>query len=164
MLPTKSTPMSKKFLRLFSRIWPIANRITLGGLLILINSGRVAAQDNRVYTPISLPPSNEVADALTDRDIPLGDGGFARDYAIQLASGEQVVIELTSDNFDTVVTLLSKEGKTVGKNDDGPDGSSNSLLFARIKKTGSYTVRVQGFSDTSGGKFFLKVSRLKAVP
>ncbi len=160
--------MPKNFLRLFPRLfprlWPIAHKITLGGLLIFVNSGRVAAQDNRVYTPLPLPPSNEVADALTDRDIPLGDGGFARDYAIQLVSGEQVVIELTSDNFDTVLTLLSKEGKTVGKNDDGPDGSSNSLLFARIKKTGPYTVRVQGFSDTSGGKFFLKVSRLKAVP
>jgi Bacterial pre-peptidase C-terminal domain len=160
--------MPKNFLRLFPRVWPIthriAHRIILGGFLILINSGRVAAQENKVYTPLTLPPSNEVADALTDRDIPLGDGGFARDYAIQLASGEQVVIELTSDNFDTVLTLLTKEGKTVGKNDDGPDGSSNSLLFARIKKTGPYTVRVQGFSDTSGGKFFLKVSRLKAMP
>jgi hypothetical protein len=144
----------------FPILWPIA----ISGFLLFINSGRVAAQDNRVYTPLTLPPSNEVADALTDRDIPLGDGGFARDYALYLTSGEQVVVELTSDNFDTVLTLLTKEGKTVGKNDDGPDGSSNSLLFARIKKTGSYTVRVQGFSDTSGGKFLLKVSRLKAVP
>ncbi len=144
----------------FPILWPIA----LSGFLLFINSGRVAAQDNRVYTPLSLPPNNEVADALTDRDIPLGDGGFARDYALYLTSGEQVVLELTSDNFDTVLTLLTKEGKTVGKNDDGPDGSSNSLLFARIKKTGPYTVRVQGFSDTSGGKFLLKVSRLKAVP
>jgi hypothetical protein len=152
--------MPKNFPRLFLRLWPIA----LSGFLLFSTSGRVVAQDNKVYSPIPLPPSNEVADTLTDRDIPLGDGGFARDYAIQLASGEQVVIELTSDNFDTVVTLLSKEGKTLGKNDDGPDGSSNSLLFARIKKTGSYTVRVQGFSETSGGKFLLKVSRLKAVP
>jgi hypothetical protein len=144
----------------FPILWPIA----MSGFLLFINSGRVAAQDNRVYTPLTLPPNNEVADALTDRDIPLGDGGFARDYALYLTSGEQVVLELTSDNFDTVLTLLTKEGKTVGKNDDGPDGSSNSLLFARIKKTGPYTVRVQGFSDTSGGKFLLKVSRLKAVP
>jgi hypothetical protein len=144
----------------FRGLWPI----TLLGFLILGNAGKVAAQENRVYTPLPLPPSNEVTDTLTDRDIPLGDGGFARDYAIQLTSGEQLAIELTSDNFDTVLTLLSKEGKTIGKNDDGPDGSSNSLLFARIKKTGMYTVRVQGFSETSGGKFILKVSRLRAIP
>jgi hypothetical protein len=146
------------------KLSPKAWLIAISGFLLLVNAGRVAAQDNRVYTPLPLPPTNEVADALTDRDIPLGDGGFARDYAIQLTNGEQLVIELTSDNFDTVVTLLTKEGKTIGKNDDGPDGSSNSLLFARIKKAGPYTVRVQGFSDSSGGKFFLKVSRLKTVP
>jgi hypothetical protein len=136
--------------------------IPLLALLILLeNSGQVAAQDNRVYNPLSLPPSNEVFDALTDRDIPLGDGGFARDYAIQLIAGDQISIELISDNFDTVVVLLTKEGKTVGKNDDGPDGSSNSLLFTRVKKTGQYLIRVQGFSETSGGKFNLKITRLK---
>jgi hypothetical protein len=132
-------------------------------LILLGNSGQVAAQNNRVYSPLVLPPNNEVYDVLTDRDIPLGDGGFARDYAIQLTVGEQLSIELTSDNFDTVVVLLTKEGKTVGKNDDGPDGSSNSLLFTKVKKTGQYLIRVQGFSETSGGKFSLKVTRLRAV-
>jgi hypothetical protein len=95
---------------------------------------------------------------------PPGDGGFARDYALQLNAGDQIAIEVTSDNFDTVVLLLTKDGKTLGKNDDGPDGTSNSLLFSRIKKTGTYTIRVQGFSDTSGGKFTLKVSKLAPQP
>jgi hypothetical protein len=147
-----------------SRIFPGVLSIPLMAVLILLgNSGQVAAQDNRVYNPLTLPPSNEVFDTLTDRDIPLGDGGFARDYTILLTAGEQLSIELTSDNFDTVVVLLTKEGKTVGKNDDGPDGSSNSLLFTKVKKTGQYLIRVQGFSETSGGKFSLKVTRLRAV-
>jgi hypothetical protein len=68
----------------------------------------------------------------------------------------------SSDNFDTVLLLLTKEGKTIAKNDDGPDGTSNSLLFSRIKKSGTYIIRVQGFGDTSGGKFALKASRLVA--
>jgi hypothetical protein len=140
------------------------------GLLPLLASGLmwggdpVVAQANKVYTPLSLPPSNEVQDALTAQDIPLGDGGFARDYSIQLSAGDQIAIDLSSDNFDTVVLLLTKDGKTVGKNDDGPDGSSNSLLFSRIKKSDTYTIRVQGFSETSGGKFSLKVSRLTPKP
>jgi hypothetical protein len=117
-----------------------------------------------VYTPLPLSVSNDVQGTLSDRDIPLGDGGFARDYAIQLSAGDQVSIDLISDNFDPIVALLSKEGKTVGKNDDGPDGTSNSLLFARIKKTGTYTIRVQGFSETSGGDFVLRVNRLKSTP
>jgi Bacterial pre-peptidase C-terminal domain len=115
-----------------------------------------------VYAPISIPAGGEVKDTLSDRDIPTGDGGFARDYSIQLKAGDQIAIELTSETFDAVVTLLNSEGKTIGKNDDGPDGSSNSLLFTRIKDTGNYVIRVQGFGETSSGAFKLKVSKLKA--
>jgi hypothetical protein len=114
-----------------------------------------------VYAPISLPLGGEVRDTLSERDIPTGDGGFARDYAIQLKAGDQIAIDLTSETFDSVVILLNSEGKTVGKNDDGPDGTSNSLLFTRIKDTGNYVIRVQGFGETSSGEFKLKVSRLK---
>jgi Bacterial pre-peptidase C-terminal domain len=114
-----------------------------------------------IYTPIQLPQNGEVKDILSDRDIPTGDGGFARDYAIRLTTGDQIAIDLTSEAFDTVVILLNAEGKTVGKNDDGPDGTSNSLLFTRIKESGTYVIRVQGFGETSSGEFKLKVSKLK---
>ena len=115
-----------------------------------------------VYTPIQLPLNGEVRDTLSDRDIPTGDGGFARDYAIQLTAGDQIAIDLSSESFDTVVILLNSEGKNIGKNDDGPDGTSNSLLFIRIKDTGTYVIRVQGFGETSSGEFKLKVSKLKS--
>jgi Bacterial pre-peptidase C-terminal domain len=115
-----------------------------------------------VYTPIALPSAGEVKDTLSDRDIPTGDGGFARDYAVQLTAGDQIAIDLISETFDTVVILLNSEGRTIGKNDDGPDGTSNSLLFMRIKDTGAYVIRVQGFGETSSGEFKLKVSKLKA--
>jgi Bacterial pre-peptidase C-terminal domain len=114
-----------------------------------------------VYVPIQLPANGEVNDILSDRDIPTGDGGFARDYAIKLTAGDNIAIDLTSEVFDTVVILLNAEGKNVGKNDDGADGSSNSLLFTRIKNSGNYIIRVQGFGETSSGEFKLKVSRLK---
>ncbi len=115
-----------------------------------------------VYTPIQLPLDREVEDTLSERDIPTGDGGFARDYLIKLAAGDQLAIDLASEAFDTVIVLLNSEGKNVGKNDDGPDGTSNSLLFMRIKEAGSYVIRVQGFGETSSGKFKLKVSKLKS--
>ena len=115
-----------------------------------------------VYEPIQLPPNGEAKDILSDRDIPTGDGGFARDYSIRLIAGDQLAIDLTSEAFDTVVTLLNSDGKNVGKNDDGPDGTSNSLLFIRIKDSGKYTIRVQGFGETSSGEFKLKVSKLKS--
>ena len=114
-----------------------------------------------VYTPVKLLPNVEVKEKLSDRDIPTGDGGFARDYSIQLKAGDRIAIELSSESFDPIVILLNSEGKTIGKNDDGPDGTSNSLLFTKIKDSGNYVIRVQGFGETSSGEFKLKVSKLQ---
>ncbi len=102
-----------------------------------------ATVTSRVYEPIPLPISQPIADTLSPGDIPLGQGGFARDYKVSLTVGDQAVIELKSERFDTFVSLLASDGSTVGENDDGPDGTTNSLLVVSIFKTGIYTVRVR---------------------
>jgi hypothetical protein len=122
-----------------------------------------AAAIAQVYSPIPLQQNREITDTLSDKDIPTGFGGFARDYTIFLESGDQVAIDVISDEFDTLVTLMNKDGTTVGENDDGPDGTTNSLLFARITESGMYTVRVRSYAGQGTGTFRLKVARLRAV-
>jgi hypothetical protein len=131
-------------------------------LAVGINVSRANAQE-RIYKPIPLTPGTTVTDRLTEKDIPTGQGGFARDYILQLKEGSQLAIDLTSDNFDTIVTLLSGDGATVSENDDGPDGSTNSLLFTRITKTGTYYIRVRAFGEVAGGNYKLKVTLLQPV-
>jgi hypothetical protein len=131
-------------------------------LTVSLTTAAARAQ-NQLYNPLPIPPTGEVSDTLTEKDIPTGQGGFARDYAINLKAGEQVAIDLSSESFDTVVTLLAADGSTVGENDDGPDGTTNSLLFTRITETGRYTIRVRAFGETSGGAFRLKVTRLRPI-
>lgn len=116
----------------------------------------------KLYNPIDLSSQKEIADTLTERDIPTGEGGFARDYIVNLKAGDQVAIDLISEDFDTMVMLIAADGTTVAENDDGPDGSTNSLLFSRINENGQYIVRVRAFGETSGGKFNLKLTRLRA--
>ncbi len=118
----------------------------------------------KVYAPIPLTAGKEVVDRLSEADIPTGQGSFARDYVVTLQAGDQIAIDLSSDNFDTIVALMTKEGTTIGENDDGPDGTSNSLLFMRITKSGTYIVRVKAFGETAGGTFKLKLDRLRPVP
>lgn len=118
---------------------------------------------NRFYSPIPLKSGIEVQDTLTTQDIPMGQGSFARDYVVQLEQGDQVVIDLVSESFDTVVTLMAANGTTLGENDDGPDGGTNSLLFMRIIQSGEYIVRVRGFGQAKGGPFKLKLTRLAPV-
>ncbi|MEO1070562.1 MAG: PPC domain-containing protein, partial [Cyanobacteria bacterium J06638_6] len=122
-----------------------------------------ARAQTSVYSPISLPASRELNDVLSDRDIPTGSGGFARDYTVELEAGDQVAIDLVSDEFDTLVVLMNKDGVAVGENDDGPDGTTNSLLFARISESGTYTVRVRAYAGQGAGNFYLKVARLREV-
>ncbi|MGF1482267.1 MAG: PPC domain-containing protein [Cyanophyceae cyanobacterium] len=117
----------------------------------------------RLYHPIPLPSSYEVTDSLSEQDIPTGGGGFAKDYSVELEAGDQVAIDLVSDEFDTIVVLLADDGSTVAENDDGPDGTTNSLLFARITEAGEYTIRVRAFGETGGGNFSLKLTRLQPV-
>lgn len=116
---------------------------------------------SKIYDPPSITSEKAISDILTENDIPTGEGGFARDYHVQLEKGDQVAIDLTSDNFDSMVMLIAADGATVAENDDGPDGTTNSLLFSRITEAGKYIVRVRAFGETSGGKFTLKVTRLK---
>jgi hypothetical protein len=138
-------------------------------LLILANTvPSVNAQQpcantqDQLYNPIPLPANGEVSDKLSEKDIPMGQGGFARDYCVQLNAGDNIAIDLSSDSFDTIVTLM-RNGVTVVENDDGPDGTTNSLLFTRIKESGTYIVRVRAFGETTGGPFQLKVTRLKPI-
>jgi Bacterial pre-peptidase C-terminal domain len=131
--------------------------------LTLGMSALSASAQNAMYNPIRLPGSNEITDSLTDSDIPTGFGGFARDYVVTLEAGDQVVMDLTSDEFDTILTLIGPDGATVGENDDGPDGTTNSLLFARITAPGNYILRVRPYAGQGMGSFNLKVTRLRPI-
>ncbi|MDA0267993.1 MAG: PPC domain-containing protein [Cyanobacteria bacterium] len=135
--------------------------VPMAAMSLAMGSGlRASAQ---IYNPIPLPPSNEITDTLSDADIPTGFGGYARDYTVYLENGDQVAIDLISNEFDTLVTLLHPNGTTVSENDDGPDGTTNSLLFARMTESGVYTVRVRSYAGQGSGEFFLKVARLRPI-
>jgi hypothetical protein len=147
----------KPFLLRLSCVLPVA-AFTLGlGIMPAF------AQRSPLYNPIPLPSSNQVTDTLSNRDIPTGDGGYARDYVVSLEEGEQVVMDLVSDQFDTILTLIGPQGTTLGQNDDGPDGTTNSQLFLRIPSTGNYVVRVSPFGGQGAGDFTLQVTRLRPV-
>ena len=140
--------------------WTFVVGIVLGASIIPRASAGAQA---RLYNPHGISSEKEISDTLSEHDIPTGEGGFARDYYIQLQKGDQVAIDLTSDEFDTMIMLIADDGSTVAENDDAPDGTTNSLLFSRIVEDGKYIVRVRAFGETSGGKFNLKFTRLKPV-
>ena len=124
-----------------------------------LNAGKASAQ---LYNPSTLG-SEEISDTLSVSDIPTGFGGFAKDYVVNLEAGDQITIDAISNDFDTLVTLMDANGVTVSDNDDGPDGSTNSLLFARISEGGKYTIRVRSYAGEGSGPFTIKLARLRPI-
>lgn len=155
----KSTPTRLLFSSVLK--FPLAISATLFSLGI--GATAALAQSAPIYNPVQLPESDEITDTLTDKDIPTGFGGFARDYTITLESGDYLVVDLASDEFDTIITMLAPDGSTYGENDDGPDGTTNSMLFARISEGGEYILRVTPYAGQGSGEFNLKVTRLRPI-
>ncbi len=142
--------------------WKVS--LFVGTLFLLIaNSVTPTQAQSSLYSPLILPVNGTISDRLSAQDIPTGVGGFARDYQVNLEQGDQVSIDLKSENFDSVVLLIASDGTTVAENDDGPNGTTNSLLFTRITESGRYIIRVQAFGKTGGGEFTLKLTRLQPV-
>lgn len=137
--------------------------ILLEFALMAIGQILPAKAQEQLYKPVALPTNREISDTLSEKDIPTGEGGFARDYSVNLEEGDQVAIDLNSEDFDTMVLLIAADGSTLAENDDGPDGTTSSLLFARITEAGEYIVRVRAFGETGGGKFKLKITRLRPI-
>jgi hypothetical protein len=150
-----------KKIKNFVKIW--SSSLVIGATLFGLEvAAPLKVQAQAMYNPIVINSSQVINDVLSDKDIPTGQGGFARDYRITLKAGDQVAIDLLSDEFDTIVTLIGSDGMTFAENDDAPDGTTNSLLFIRIKEdqAGDYIIRVRSFGEAGSGSFSLKVSRL----
>ena len=150
----------------FQRVLIHITSITVWGLLgspLVLPPALAAEQpsEKSVYTPLPITLGQELSDTLSDRDIPT-QGGFARDYIVKLKAGDQIAVDLISEVFDPMVILMTKEGIPIAENDDGPDGTPNSLLFMRIVKSGTYIIRVRSFGETTGGAFKLMVTPLKS--
>ena len=120
-----------------------------------------ASAQTKMYEPVAIKENEPITDKLTAKDIPTGEGGFARDYFIYLEEGDQIAIDLSSDDFDSILLLIAEDGTTIAENDDSPDSTSNSLLFTRINNAGRYIVRVRAFGQAGSGNFKLKVTKLQ---
>ena len=116
-----------------------------------------------IYKPTAIASGVDVSDILTDKDIPTGQKGFARDYAINVQKDDRLEISVNSGAFDTVLSLLDSAGEVVAENDDAVGDNTNSLIFFKVRQSGNYIIRVSSFGGSSGGKFTLRVNRLQII-
>ena len=88
--------------------------------------------------------------ALEDGDSILEDDGSLYDsYSFSAAAGMNVVIEMTSENFDTYLHLIGP-GELHEQNDDFDAATgTNSKIVTTLESGGNYTVYANAFSAPS---------------
>lgn len=97
-----------------------------------------------------------VGDEVTEE---MGEDGFA-EWTFEGRAGERYVVDLSSEEFDTVLTFGRRiEGlfETLQENDDSGDGTTNSRLEVTLPGDGAYLIRVGGFGGSARGTYTLRV-------
>lgn len=88
-------------------------------------------------------------------------------FELQVGSSTLVSIAVVSDDFDTVLTVEDADGEQVALNDDGGDGTLNSLIGPLMLEGDSvYTVSVysyESYNDRSAeeGEFTLTIEEIE---
>lgn len=78
-----------------------------------------------------------------------------KEYSLPMEAGDVVAITMTSEDFDTVLTLLGPDGEEVAFNDDY-GGTLNSRIVYTATDSGDYTILSKSF-DGQGGDFNIEV-------
>jgi hypothetical protein len=110
-------------------------------------------------TPRALEPNAEISGTLNDSD-PQGDDDSYYDYwTYQGRQGERVRITLSSEAFDTYLTLGTLQNgsfQEIDSNDDAGEGT-NSMLEATLPSAGTFVIRVKALSGENEGPYTLKI-------
>lgn len=72
--------------------------------------------------------------------------------------GFSIRAEVTSEEFDTYLQLLSPGGELIDENDDADDGVRHSRIEAVLEEGGEYMVVVTTFGANEAGSYTVKVS------
>ncbi|MEM9954315.1 MAG: hypothetical protein AAF846_22080 [Chloroflexota bacterium] len=96
-----------------------------------------------------------VSVAFAQESIGVGDSvdgeadGDTVEYEIELEEGQVIVIDLESDDFDTLVRVLDEDGDELASDDDGGDGFNSRLEF-EAEDSATYTIVVDAFNEPDG--------------
>jgi hypothetical protein len=92
-----------------------------------------------------------------------GDLFYTDAWLIYGRIGQEVAAEVPNATFDSVLYLVSSDGKVVAFDDDGgPDG--NGRIRATLPSTGLYRLEVSAFGPLTGGAYVLRLQGCESPP
>jgi Caspase domain len=95
---------------------------------------------------------------LRPGDETLPEGEYADVYTLDGRSGEMLVLDLTSPDFDTYLVLIDPDGEQQD-NDDYEGDARRSMLGVELESDGQYRVLVTSYAANETGSYRLEISQ-----
>ncbi|MEM8806396.1 MAG: trypsin-like peptidase domain-containing protein [Cyanobacteria bacterium P01_G01_bin.38] len=138
-----------------------------GTYLILANSYAANEEGNYEIQLSSLGGAGQPSQAnrylleetgrLEPGDPQLRDGSFYDEFAFEGQAGQQVIISLTSSDFDTYLFLADEAGNQIAENDDLSGSSTNSEIVVTLPRQGLYRVVANAYDAQGQGSYRLSI-------
>ncbi len=93
--------------------------------------------------------NSTVNSVLQTTDCALTDGTFIDFYFFAGIAGQQVTVDLESDDFDTFLFLIDPDADPAETDDDGGDGTNSRLVFT-LGTSGEWSIGANNFAALTG--------------
>ncbi len=109
------------------------------------SSANIAGLAGEIYSG-SLESTDDVQDS----------GAYSDTYVFDASRGDEAIIDLRSESFDSMLMLISPSGAVI-TNDDYEGDTSRSLITETLDETGIYAVIVTSFYEQETGSYTLGI-------
>lgn len=116
--------------------------------------------------PISARPlsfGQSASDTLDQNDAVTNDGATVDAYAVRLTANQEIQLDLSSDDFDPKLELLTPGGAKVAEDDDGGPGTNARIRYV-VPRAGLYQVRVTAVGSGEVGSYTLTTGLRQELP
>jgi hypothetical protein len=120
-----------------------------------VRGGITGAEGATITGNIVMQETHQGTLEVGDERLP--EGEFFDEYSVRAESGQTIILDLRSPDFDTYLILEGPEGE-VERNDDWEDNTMHSHIEAVAPVTGTYLVRVSTFLAEEVGEYTLQVA------
>jgi hypothetical protein len=94
----------------------------------------------------SIRPGQRVSGRLEPGDRPRSGGGYQDTWEFDGRSGQDVMLEMHSGDFDSYLELRDADGALIQENDDGA-GGNDALIVAHLPRNGRYRIIARSFGE-----------------
>lgn len=94
----------------------------------------------------------------------LDSANTSRFYSFTASAGDQLVIAMASEEFDTRIYVTDSSGDTLTEDDDGGYGVNSLIVDFVAPANGTYTIEASSFGGGSTGPFTVYVELVSKLP